>query len=233
MRNVTTADVITAALSARMAGVHTAIVGRVEVVHATARKVDVRPSMLRVLQTAEGEPVTEQLPVLQQVPIGALRAGAARIDMPISVGCWVCVLFFEDNIGKWLAAGGVDVSPGDVERHGLTGAVALPILYPDPERPAEALDQVNVVIRSGAGSVLLGGTSGHDFVALAAKVDAEITKLKADITTLRTATAAAVASIGAKLVPADPTVIPGAFTTAVAAIPSAAASVTAAKVKAT
>jgi len=154
-RSVSTAEVIGAAIDARMASVHTMLIGRVERVHAAARKVDVQPATQRVVQTVSGGLLTDTLPLLQQVPIGALRAGAARIDMPITVGCWVCVLFFEDNVGKWLNAGGVQVSPGDVERHGLTGAVAVPLLYPDPEtRELPALSATDIVIAIDGGPEL-------------------------------------------------------------------------------
>lgn len=146
-KQLTMAEVLLAAVDSRLAGVHTAIVGRVESVNRAARKVDVRPAMLRTLQHDDGTVTTEALPILPQVPVGQLRAGAARIDMPIDVGAWVVVLCFEQNIGKWLAAGGVSVSPGDVERHGLTGAVAIPLLYPDPEtRTLPALHATDVVV---------------------------------------------------------------------------------------
>jgi hypothetical protein len=151
-RQVQMAEVIAAGVAARMAATHTMLIGRVEAVNRTARKVDVRIATLRVLQDDTGALRTEELPVVRQVPIGALRAGGARIDMPIDVGQWVCVLCFEDNIGKWLATGGVSVNPGDVERHGLTGAVAIPLLYPDPETrvlpPLHATDVV-VAIEDG------------------------------------------------------------------------------------
>lgn len=231
-RQVSLAEVLTAALDARMMDVHTAIIGRVEQVHLATRKVDVRPAMRRVLQGPDGELSTELLPILPQVPLGALRAGSARIEVPVQPGHWVVVMFFEDNVGKWLAQGGVGVSPGDVERHGLTGAVAVPILYPDTEKPAEPLDPLNVVIRSGGGSVLLGGTSGHDFVALAAKVELELGKLRTAITTIKTATGSAVAALGAGLSTPDAT-IGTAFNEAVAAVPTAAVTVAATKVKAT
>lgn len=154
-KSISTAEVILAALHARMLGVHTMLIGRVEVVHATARKVDVRPVMLRVLQDEDGDLQTEELPILPQVPIGALRAGNARIDMPVAVGCWVCVLVFEDNPGKWLAQGGVGVSPGDVERHGLTGSVAVPLLYPDPQtKTLPALSATDIVLAITGGPQL-------------------------------------------------------------------------------
>jgi hypothetical protein len=233
-REVSTAEVITAALDARMGDVHTAMVGRVESVNLAARKVDVRPSMARVLRDAEGRLSTELLPVLPQVPLGALRAGSARIDMPVQPGHWVVVLFFEDNVGKWLTAGGVGVSPGDVERHGLTGAVAIPMLYPDTERPAEPLDPLNVVVRSGAGQVLLGGTSGHDFVALAAKVDAELARIRQDFLHLHTAILAGFAGLNSAAVPAGAAT---AFNTSIAApatlTPTQPGTVAATKVKAT
>lgn len=149
------AEVLIAAIDARMSDVHTALVGRVEAVNLTTRKVDVRPAMMRVLETEEGETLTEQLPVLPQVPLGQLRAGAARIDMPVQVGQWVVVIFFEQNVGKWLASGGVGVSPGDVERHGLTGAVAIPLLYPDaPTRELPALSPTDVVVAIDGGPQL-------------------------------------------------------------------------------
>jgi Phage protein Gp138 N-terminal domain len=132
-RQVSLTEVLSAALDTRMLDVHTAIVGRVEQINLTTRKVDVRPAMQRVLQGPDGELSAELLPILPQVPLGALRAGNARIEVPVQVGHWVVVLFFEDNVGKWLAQGGVGVSPGDVERHGMTGAVAVPLLYPDTE----------------------------------------------------------------------------------------------------
>jgi hypothetical protein len=153
-RQVSLTEVLSAALDTRMLDVHTAIVGRVEQVNLTTRRVDVRPAMQRVLQGPDGELSTELLPVLPQVPLGALRAGSARIEVPVQVGHWVVVLFFEDNVGKWLAQGGVGVSPGDVERHGMTGAVAVPILYPDTERPSEPLSATDIVLAIDGGPAL-------------------------------------------------------------------------------
>lgn len=152
---VTLAEVLLAAIDSRLTGVHTALVGRVEAINRTARKVDVRPAMLRTLQRDDGTVTTEALPMLPQVPLGQLRAGNARIDMPVDVGGWVVVLCFEQNIGKWLAAGGVSVSPSDVERHGLTGAVAIPLLYPDPDtRALPALHATDVVVAIDGGPEL-------------------------------------------------------------------------------
>lgn len=144
------ADVIDAAIDARLLDVHTAAIGRVEKVHAATRKVDVRLAFKRTLQTDEGEVATETMPVLQQVPIGALRAGSARVEMPIAKGNWVVLVFFGDNVGKWVAGGGVDLETGDIERHGLTGAVAIPLLYPDTEKPSSALASDAIVLAMGS-----------------------------------------------------------------------------------
>ncbi|HEV7717113.1 MAG TPA: Gp138 family membrane-puncturing spike protein [Steroidobacteraceae bacterium] len=231
---VSQAEVIFAALDARMTDVHTVMVGRVVAVNLAARKVDVQPVMQRVLQTEEGDLVTEALPALPQVPLGALRAGSARIDMPVQPGHWVVVFFFEDNIGKWLAAGGVGVSPGDVERHGLTGAVAVPLLWPDNAQPAQALDPANIVITAGAGEVHIGESAGQDYVALAAKVATELDRIKTDLTTLKAAIAAGLNGIGLGTA-ASGTAGAAAFNAAagMGTFPSSPVSVAAAKVKAT
>lgn len=154
-QDVTLAEVIQTAIDSRLLDLHTAIVGRVEAVDAAARKVDVRPVMLRVLRDEEGGLSTEELPIIPGVPLAALRAGTARIDMPVQAGHWVVVLCFEENVGKWIAQGGVKVSPGDVERHGLTGAVAIPFLYPDTETSSlPALSSTDIVLAITGGPQL-------------------------------------------------------------------------------
>jgi len=153
------ADVIDAAIDARLLDVHTAAIGRVERVYAATRKIDVRLAFKRTLQTDEGDVATETMPVLQQVPIGALRAGAARIELPIAVGHWVVLVFFGDNVGRRIAGGGVDLETGDVERHGLTGAVAIPLVYPDTEKPGTALAADAIVLAMGS-TVMRVSSSG-------------------------------------------------------------------------
>jgi hypothetical protein len=155
------ADVMEAAIDARLMDVHTTTIGRVERVHTATRKVDVRAVFKRVLQTDEGELVSESLPLIQQIPLGAFRAGGARIELPVAVGTWVVLVFFSDNIGKWIAQGGVDIESGDVERHGLTGAVAIPLLYPDTDQPAAPLSQTEIVVAMGATVMRVSAAGVH------------------------------------------------------------------------
>lgn len=187
-QNVTLAEVIQTAIESRLLDLHTAIVARVEAVDAAARKVDVRPVMMRVLRDEEGGLSTEQLPLLPQVPLGALRAGAARVDMPVQPGNWVVVLFFEENVGKWIAQGGVSVSPGDVERHGLTGAVAIPLLYPDADTSSlPALSATDIVLAI-TGGAQLRVTPTKIVVTGDLEVSGEVTALAGGVTAIKLST---------------------------------------------
>lgn len=178
-------EVVLAGMESVMLNLHALLICRVEKVYPAQRRVDAKPVYLRMLRTEDEQLVTESLPVLQYVALGALRAGTARIEVPVNAGDWVCVFCFDDNIGKWLTAGGVDVTPDDLERHGLSGAVAMPWLFPDTQAPSEPLDQTNIVIGfdggaklalQGSGEVHLAG--GADFVALAGKVNERIKALE-------------------------------------------------------
>lgn len=73
-----------------------------------------------------------------------------------------------------------------------------------------------------------GGTAAADFVALAAKVSAEFTKVNADLTTLKAATATGLGGV-----PVAGAGLASAFNTATSLVPQSHASVAATKVKAT
>lgn len=169
-QELTLAEVLAAAHEAAAHRLHTVLPGKVLQVYADTRRVDVQLVFRGFYRTEEGDLVDEQLPMIPHVPIGFLRAGGLRIEVPVKVGDWVTLLFYEWNIGEWLAGGQTDISPGDVERHGLTGAVALPILFPDNEPVGEDFDGTHIV---------LGDAS--DFIALAGKTDAGFAALKAAI----------------------------------------------------
>jgi hypothetical protein len=240
-------DIIQRALDAALSELHTCMPAEVVRVHAGDHKrqfVDVQPSLQRRAPNEDGHVVDETLPVIPMVPVGYMQGGGFFISMPIAVGDFVLLVFAERSLDQWLqtARKGSQraITPGDVGTHTLEGAVALPC-GPAPRSALLAgVHATDLVIGhvngtgqihiTPTGEVQLGGASGHDFVALAAKVDTEISNLKADITTLKTATAA---GLGAVTPAGGGPAIGTTFNTAVASIPSSAASVKATKVKAT
>lgn len=109
--------------------IHTALPGRVERYDAATQTADVKP-----LVKVEGQ----SLPVLPSIPVAFPRGGGFFVSFPLVPGDFVFVLFAESSLDLWRARGGAETSPGDVRRHSLTGAVALPCLYPDSRKLASA-----------------------------------------------------------------------------------------------
>jgi Phage protein Gp138 N-terminal domain len=180
-------DIIRGALDAALAEVHTCMPAEVVRVHAGDNKrqfVDVQPSLQRRAPNEDGQVVDETLPVIPMVPVGYMQGGGFFISVPIAVGDFVLLVFAERSLDQWLqtARKGSQraITPGDVGTHTLEGAVALPC-GPAPRTAllagVSATDLVIGHVTGGriqitpAGEILAGAATGHDFVALAAKVD--------------------------------------------------------------
>ncbi len=240
-------DIIRGALESALAEVHTCMPAEVVRVHAGEHQrqfVDVQPSLQRRAPNEDGEVVDETLPVVPMVPVGYMQGGGFFISVPLAPGDFVLLVFAERSLDQWLqtARKGSQraIAPGDVGTHTLEGAVALPCGPAPRSALLQGVHATDLVIGhvSGNGRIQItptgeiraGNATGHDFVALAAKVDAEIGKLKDDITALKDASATA---FGALTTAAGGPAIGTTFNGSVTAVPSAAASVAAAKVKAT
>lgn len=169
MSQDTLESVLSEVLSQTLDQVHTALPGRVEKYDPSTQTADVKP-MVRV--------GGQTLPVLPNVPIGFPRGGGGFLSFPVEKGDFVFLLFAESSIDRWRATA-ADSLPGDLARHSLTAAVALPCVYPTARRLADAHAN-NVVLGMDGGAQIhvsptglaLGAESPSDFVALASKVDA-------------------------------------------------------------
>jgi hypothetical protein len=155
------------------------------------------------------------------------------LSFPLAAGDFVFLLFPEQTIGAWRALKGALTAPGDLRRHDLSGAVALPCLYPDSQALADA-HASNVVlgfdggqqIHVKAAGIALGTENPAKTAATAEDVAAELAKISADLTTLKAAISAGLGGV--------PTVGGGLATTfngATAAVPQAHGSVASANVK--
>ncbi len=218
----TLAEVFSEILTEALESVHTALPGRVESYNSSTQTADVKPMVL--------DPDGTPLPVLPNVPVAFQRGGGGFLSFPLVSGDFVFVICAEASLDQWRAKA-AETAPGDVRRHHLTAAVALPCLYPSA-RALVSAHATNVVLGVDAGpqihvtptTVGLGSAAPVSGVAKAIATDAEVAKLKADITALKVATSTAITALAGKLVPPD-LVIGPAFTAATAAIPSAAATV--------
>jgi hypothetical protein len=186
----------------RLGDVHTAIPAQVLAFDATAQTVDVQPMIKNVVVGSETE-TEESYPALYSVPVIYPRAGAVLVAFPLEVDDFVTIVFNEWPIDNFVEKG-KESHPVDLERHGLSGAVAFPGgPYPTSAPIAETVDAVLVGYDGAAllkvksdGTIEFGTTaSAKQFAALAGDTQTEINALRStvadlvtDINALKTAT---------------------------------------------
>lgn len=176
------AEVIRDAIEARLLDVWTAMIGRVQSYDATKQVADILPVVRRPLSSADGDIEHEDLPVLPNVPVLQPRAGGFFIHLPVMVGDTVLVIFTSDSFQMWRETGSV-VNPGDLRRHSLTNAIAIPGIFPNAQpltdAPLPGMSTTEAVF--GGGVYRFGGQASAEFVALASLVTAQLAALKAAI----------------------------------------------------
>lgn len=127
-----TAETLRQILEANALEIHTALPGVVRSYNSADQTAEIRLGLLRVLpstQEEDAEDETEELPILQSVPVAWPRGGGLFLHWPLEEGDSVLVCFCEVDTNAWRSSGGV-ADPGLPTRHGLSGAVAVPGLYP-------------------------------------------------------------------------------------------------------
>ena len=118
-------------LAGRLLDVHTALPGIVKSYDSDAQTVDVQPALQRVIAAVDenSEDRSESLPILSAVPVMWPRSGGFFLHFPILAGDSVLLIFPEVDAGAWRVAG-TESDPGTPERHGLSGAMAIPGAFP-------------------------------------------------------------------------------------------------------
>ena len=158
-------------------GLHVALPGVVRSYDNATQTAEIEPGVQRVIlaeDEEEGEDTPEGLPILPAVLVLWPRAGSFFLHFPLVAGDSVMLLFSESDINEWRKSGGV-VDPGVPARHGLSGAVAIPGMYPQGSPIASNSAPMighdsGIRIEFTQLSIKVGGDS--DAAALASKVDA-------------------------------------------------------------
>jgi len=202
------------AVKAALLDVHTSFPARVESVRrdGTGWLVDVKPQGLRHLPKRGGGTVTEELPVIPDVPMLWPVAGGWGMSMPIEAGDHVLVVASEHAIGEWRSRGEV-CDPGLRGRHDLNGCFALPGAATAGRFFADALGaaaESGIVIGKDGGIQIAISTSeiklGRSASSYAAKADAVLDRLQAIVTGFNAHTHTV--SGGATLAPVTPLTTP-------------------------
>lgn len=171
-------EVIRDAINARLGEVWTATVGRVQSYDAVKQTVDVLPVIRRPLQAADGQVGHEDLPVIPNVPVLHMRAGGFFVHLPVEKDDTVLLIFTSDSFQMWRESGSV-VNPGDLRRHSLSNAIAIPGVFPATQ-PLTDLPNVGMASDEavlGGGVYRVGDATAADFVALASKVDSALSAI--------------------------------------------------------
>lgn len=182
----TLGEVVEKRIRSMLSNVHTTMAGKVVTFYpATSTQgatADVELGAQHQVFDDDGARTYEDYPVLQAVPVGALRAGGFVVWLPIAVGDYVLVLFNESSIDEWRSSGQKG-APTDSRRHSIGWPICIPMIAPDSaplaagDIAARAAGMVigkdgsSEQIRIASGSIQMGATA-TDFVALASKVDA-------------------------------------------------------------
>lgn len=232
-RSPTLANVLKRALDSRLYGMRVSIPARVERYDAAKRSVDVKPLVRDTVNVGTEDEQSVSVPVISNVPVVFPGAGGFGVTFPIARGDTVLLVFADRSLDKWLSSGG-EVDPVDVRSHHLSDAIAIPGLHSFSTVVEAHSEDLVVGIDGGAqihlkpnGEVHIGGENAADWVALAAKVNVELDRIKADLTTLKGAISSA------PVAPMDGgATFKAALIAALPAFPSAPGSVAAEKTKA-
>ena len=185
----TLAQLLQQAIDNRLMDVHTALIAKVESYDAETQQVNVSPVLKRQVKTLEGAWVSEQLPVLCNVPVLFPRAGRFFISFPIQPGDFVQLVFNEVSIDEWVTDKASAVSYD--QRFTLQGAVAIPGIYAQSQALSDA-HETNLVLGQDNGlqihidnqKIRLGSHDASEAVALASKVEAELHLIREAVQTL-------------------------------------------------
>jgi len=117
------------------------------------------------------------------LPIPVIWPGGITWDL--EEGEWGLCVFADRSIDEWAATGNQAITPADPRRFDVSDAIFIPGVKPpgDP-LPSDAYASGAVVLWDrGTSDIRLGSSGAADFVALASRVNTEISRLWTVLTT--------------------------------------------------
>ncbi len=114
----TMTDAMRQAVLFQLYDVHTALPGTIISYDSTLQKATIHPS----LKKSYLDGTTQEMPILNNVPVIFPRAGGASLTFPVVQGDTCLLLFIERSIDLWKSVGGV-VAPDDPRKFDLSDAL--------------------------------------------------------------------------------------------------------------
>jgi hypothetical protein len=172
------ADLIKEAIASALLDVHVCMPGIVQSYDDATRTCSVAPAVRRPVPVEDGTFVTEDLPVIQNVPVLVLGSPAISIEVELVKGDTVLLLFADYSFAGWRGNGQVS-DPPDLRKHGPGYPIAIPWMRPSGGASADEKSTIGkaggVRLHFKSGTIEVG--NGTDFVAMAQKVDAAFSAL--------------------------------------------------------
>lgn len=173
------ADLIKEAIASALLDMHVFQPGIVQSYDDATKTCSVAPAIRRPIPVEDGTFVTEDLPVIQNVPVMVLGSPALTVEVELVKGDTVILLFADYSLAAWRGSGQVS-DPPDLRKHGPAYPVAIPWHRPKGKASADEKSTIGkaggVRVHFKASTVEVG--SGSDYVAMAAKTDARLTALE-------------------------------------------------------
>lgn len=163
------------AIDSRLLDVHTGLPGRIHTYDPVTQTADIELMIRRPLEAADGSTGHEAIPILPNVPIGWFASGGFAMQFPVTKGDGVWVMFSEAAWAEYRTTGEL-ADPGDLRRHDVSYPCAIPVCRPVPQL-LTPIGANEAVLDVPSGQVFRVGGTGAQFVALANKVNAELSKI--------------------------------------------------------
>jgi hypothetical protein len=164
-RTPTLAEVLKAALEARIAEIHVSLPAKIVRYDASKQLIDAQPLVKGRYVDENDVEQAYSLPVITNVPVCFPSGGGFRITFPLKVGDTVCLLFSERSLDTWLSQGG-EVDELDYRDHSLNDAQAFlglrPFNAPLKSAPTDRMAMGNdggVTIEITGSEIRLGGAA--------------------------------------------------------------------------
>ena len=183
------AELFAVAAESNALDIHTSIPCKVVKYDESKQLVDCKPTVKRGYLDEGEKQAVESLPVVTNVPVHFPGGGGFAFTFPIAVGDPGVLNFFECSVDRWLSGDGSEVDPEIYHAHARTDAYFTPGVRPTKAALKAASkseawigtdgadDGSHVKIHLEAGTITIGDKLGSDYVALAAKVKAELDKI--------------------------------------------------------
>lgn len=174
-------EVLRAAIDSRLQEVNTALPGQIDTYDALTQKASVKPLLKNTIQLDDGSELTEDLPIITDVPVAFPRSTNFKVTFPLKKGDYVLLVFNQRSIDQYMQKGS-DTDPVDFRMHQLADAVAYPGFYPTTAtlKKSDADDMVlghdintAVIHLKEDGTIHLAAKEAADAMALASKVEAD------------------------------------------------------------